>query len=113
MKATTEDWAVVERFADLELPRCILELRARVEALEAQAAQPAQPAQAEQGQEQGKELWERMLDAAGAATAGDGPLWPALMDAVADWLAAGHPTFATAANALRAEARCTREGRRG
>ena len=117
--ATTDDWALAEKYTDLVIPRCVLELRARVAALEAQAAQPAQ---AEQGPEQGQgaePLWRRMysaylgvrIDANFDDISGELDDWADAMNAVADWMQG--IGYHCAASDLRAEAQATREGRRG
>lgn len=82
---------------------CLLDLRARVEALEQRAAAPA-PAPAA---DRLKSLQEVMREAYVLAGS-DGPGFTAGIDAVADWLAARG--CAGSADMLRSEARRAREG---
>ena len=126
--ATTEDWATMETFADDPIAtgtRCIIDLRRRVEALEQRAAAPAPAPAPEPAPAADRPLWEVMKDAhlneAGMVLYSNSSQ-PVLgepdrftraaeIDAVAEWF--DSRGCHGAANALRAEARCTREGRRG
>ena len=110
--ATTDDaWKRVERWAKDggSNDRCILELRARVEALEQRAAAP-EPAPAPAAD---RPLWAQMEAAYGLAKreySATPARYAAEIDAVADWLShSTEPGLHLAAEILRTEARRARE----
>ena len=109
--ATIDDaWRRVERWAKDggSNDRCILDLRARVEALEQRAtikeSLTVEPAPAPDD----RPLWQVMREAYWSAGM-DGAGFAAEIDAVADWLDC-HGRHYSAAAALRTEARRAREG---
>ena len=105
MATIEEAWKLQEHWSSDHDSACLLDLRARVEALEQRQAPEPAPAPAAYP----PLLWEEMRDAyLNALPAIDAITYAAELEAVADWLTSRE--HCGAASALRTEARRAREG---